>query len=72
MAKDTEAKEKAAYEGQQVTTISLPRARTVRGVAYGPGENIRVPKAVADALTAEEKHAAKGERQGKGRAKKSE
>lgn len=65
--KDETPKAKSAYEGQDVATISLDRARIVRGTAYGPGENIRVPKAVADALTKEDTQAAKGQKQGRGK-----
>lgn len=68
MAKDE--KEKTAYEGQDVTTMDLDRARVVKGTAYGPGKGIRVPKSVAASLKAEDSQSDKAAtKQGKGKQK---
>lgn len=64
-----EKKERTAYEGVETAMVSLDRARVVRGTAYGPGTDIRVPKFVADAMKAEDAKAAKGTKQGKGKQK---
>lgn len=55
----TGAKEKTAYESVATATVDLPRARIVRGTAYGPGIGVKVPKAVAEAIAAENTQAAK-------------